>query len=118
MPTQYKVDIKQDYIHVIVSGTFSLVAYRSIIEEILAECVKNNKSSILFDEREVKGNMSTFERYDLSVYFSKLSRKHPFTLIDPNRFGETVALNRGININVTNDIDKAVRWLQVDQVNE
>ena len=130
MPTQYKIDINQNYIHVKVSGTFSFIEYKSIIEVILSECVKNNKSSILFDEREVEGNMTTWERYNLSVYFSKLSREHTSTfkvkiavvgfppLIDPDRFGETVALNRGININVTNDIDEAIRWLQIDKVTD
>ena len=128
MPPQYKLDVKKNYIHVTVSGTFCMVTYRSIIEVILSECVKNKKSRILFDERKVKGNMSTFERYNLSIFFSNLSREHPFTfkvkiavvgfqpLIYPDRFGETVALNRGINIKVTNDIDEAINWLQVDQV--
>ena len=128
MPPQYKLDVKKDYIHVTVSGTFCLSTYRSIIEVTLSKCIINKKSIILLDLRTSQGNISTYERFYLAVFFSNLSREHPFTfkvkiavvgfppLIDPNRFGETVALNRGINIKVTNDIDEAINWLQVDQV--
>ena len=127
MSPTFKIDVKQKYIHVIVSGTFSLVGYKSIFDTTLSECIKNNKSIIFFDLRTAEGDISLFERYDLAVYFAKVSREHPITfkvkvalvgfppIIDPNRFGETVARNRGVNVMVTTDIDVAYRWLQIDQ---
>jgi len=60
--------------------------------------------------------MTIYQRYALAAYLTKLSKQHPDTskiqvavvgnppLIDPNRFGETVALNLGLNIKVTTTI--------------
>ncbi len=130
MPTEFSLDIKQNYIHVTISGVFRLVEYKSIFETTLSECVKNNKSVIFFDLRTAEGHISNFQRYDLAVYFCNVSREHPITftvkvaftgfppIIDPDRFGETVARNRGANVKVTTDINEAFKWLQVDQVSE
>ena len=127
---QFKLDVKQNYIHVTVSGTFSLGGYKTIFDTTLSECIKNNKSIILFDLRTARGEPSVFERYDLAVYFAEVSREHPITfkvkvalagyppLIDPDRFGEKVAQNRGVNVKVTTDYFEAIKWLQVDQVSE
>ena len=130
MSSKFNLDVKENYIHVTVSGTFSLAAYKSIFETTLSECVKNKKSIMFFDLRTAEGHISIFERFDLAVYFAKVSREHPITfkvkvaftgfppIIDPDRFAQTVARNRGVNINVTTDIDEAFRWLQIDQVSE
>jgi hypothetical protein len=37
-------------------------------------------------------------------------------LIDPARFGETVAVNRGALIKVTTDLNEAFAWLGVGQI--
>ena len=34
-------------------------------------------------------------------------------VLDPMRFGETVALNRGMNLKVFDDYDSALEWLGV-----
>lgn len=70
--------------------------------------------------------MTTYERYDIATYIANLAMPHNETsriqiavvgnppLIDPNRFGETVAKNRGLNIKVSNEIDEVLEWLGVD----
>jgi hypothetical protein len=37
-------------------------------------------------------------------------------LIDRERFGEIVARNRGVPLKVTTDLDEALRWLELDDV--
>ena len=127
MPLQYDIQVKKSYINVIVSGTYSFNKLHPIINSTLLECIKNDMSNILMDLRTTKGNMSTFERFNNAVYFAELSKGHQKTLavklavvgfpplIDPNRFGETVAINKGVYIKVTNDIEEALSWLQIDE---
>jgi len=124
MSYEVKVEIKDDYLLAVASGTFGVKEYRELLVDILFQCIENSKSKLLFDVRTFKGNLSTFQRFTLATYFATLSRQHPETaaiqvavvghppLIDPNRFGETVAKNHGVNIKVTTDIDEAVEWLQ------
>ena len=69
--------------------------------------------------------MTTYERYDIATYFANLTRQNEETsklqiavvgnppLIDPNRFGETVAKNHGLNIKVSNEMEEAVSWLGI-----
>ena len=126
MEKDYTIYVKQNYIYVTISRNYSLAIYKSIFENTISECLKNNKSIILFDARNSTGNPPVFDRYDLAVYFAKISKEHPNTftvkvafvgfppLIDPGRFGETVAVNRGVNVKVMDDIEEAFRWLEIN----
>ncbi len=123
MSYQVNVDIKDDYLLAAVSGTVDTKDYKKLLVDVLFKCIENSNSKLLFDLRAIKGNLTTFQRFTLATYFAKLTRQHPDTaaiqvavvgfppLIDPNRFGETVAKNHGVNIKVTNDFDEAVEWL-------
>lgn len=62
------------------------------------------------------------ERFKLGDAFSTIQRKYnpPICfavvgdepIIDPERFGETVAVNRGVLGKVFTDIDEAVAWVE------
>lgn len=38
-------------------------------------------------------------------------------VIDPSRFGETVAGNRGVDVKVFDSVDDALRWLEISSAN-
>ncbi len=119
------VEVKVDHLLAVFSGIFEFKTNRDLLVDILMECVTNKKNRVLFDLRLLKGNMTTYERYDIASYIANLSRQYIETskiqiavvgnppLIDPNRFGETVAKNRGLNIKVSNEMDEALEWLKV-----
>ena len=90
--------------------------------------VEKNISKILFDAYKVKGKITTMDRYDLAEYaaieainfilkgLSKLSVAFYGVepIIDPERFGELVAKNRGLNVKVTTDKNEALQFLELN----
>ncbi|MCX6142719.1 MAG: hypothetical protein NTZ35_05815 [Ignavibacteriales bacterium] len=82
-------------------------------------------SKLLIDARNVTGTISAMERIDFSVIVAKavfgedgsrimkvaIAGNEP--LVDPARFAETVAVNRGAQAEVTLDLDEALKWLDM-----
>ena len=97
--------------------------------EVLRECVAGGRSKMLIDCRALSGELSTTERYSLGKLVADenasvaarepggqvrvaLVGTQPF--IDRDRFGETVAVNRGAAVKVTEDLASAYRFLGLD----
>ena len=97
-------------------------------DQVIDACKKHQPSNFLIDFRQVEGELSTMDRYNLAASSTKkyLDEKlngkvsscrfafvgnHP--LVDPKRFGETVAINRGLNVKVFTEIKEALDWLEV-----
>lgn len=107
------------------NGRLAEQAYR----EIVRECVTGGRSKILLDLRGLSGELSTTERYSLGKLVAEenaavaaagigvtvqvaLVGTSPF--IDRDRFGETVARNRGAFVKVTYDLESAYRFLGLE----
>ena len=97
--------------------------------EVLRECVAGGRSKMLIDCRALSGELSTTERYSLGKLVADenasvaareaggqvrvaLVGTQPF--IDRDRFGETVAVNRGAALKVTDDLASAYRFLGLE----
>ena len=79
MAYQINIDVKKNYLLAFVSGIFDEKADKEVLVDVLLECIKNNRSKLLFDLRALKGNMTIYQRYALAAYFTKLSKQHPDT---------------------------------------
>jgi hypothetical protein len=112
------------------TGEFSLEeAERTFIE--LLEVIKQTSArTILFDGRELVGSPIIVERF----YYGEFAANHVQALIDngwndkqpqfayvlheplldPLRLGETVAVNRGMNVKVFTNTKEAMHWLRHD----
>jgi hypothetical protein len=90
----------------------------------LCEIYQNPK--ILFDVRGLTGNMSTLERFTMSTVFAgkyvlaRCMGKIPHCrfavighapIVDPRKFEESVAINRGLPVKTFTNLDEAVKWL-------
>jgi hypothetical protein len=99
--------------------------------EVLRECVAAGRTRMLIDGRGLSGELSTTDRYSLGKVVADenaaargphgqvrvaLVGNHP--LVDRDRFGETVALNRGAAVKVTYDLESAYRWLGLEPAAE
>ena len=118
-------------LHAKVSGPFSLDEAKRTFLEILEAIVQHKMDKVLIDGREIEGEPTTIERFIYSEFAATATRmlrermalpKPPQfacvlqePVLDPMRFGETVAVNRGMHVKVFDDLEDALRWLGVEK---
>ena len=129
------VDITPDsgFLRVHVAGDFSLNEANDMIVHTFKALTRQRLQKVLVDCRQLKGNPTTIERFMHADFIAKqmervsdtdVSRSTRFVyvgtepLIDKQHFGETVAVNRGIIAKVTNSMEGALRWLEIDPANK
>lgn len=119
-------EYKNEVLKVLVTGTLELEAANRCVDQILESSIDFRAKRLLLDCRNLYGTFSIRDRFihtdHLSeIILSALTNKqiktlriayaaHPM-LIDPHRFGETIARNRGIDIFVTDNWSDATEWL-------
>jgi hypothetical protein len=96
--------------------------------EILAALVEHKVKRVLIDGRQVLGDPEPLERFYYGRYVADavaqtINRtqievpRFAYVLLepvlDPKRFGETVAVNRGMRVKVFGDVRQAEWWLGV-----
>jgi hypothetical protein len=119
---------RKHYLRATVRGAFTLRAAQDTYDEAIKAAVASGHTRILIDANGVTGMPTQDERYMLGLFVAAeqriLSAKTPPVdvkvaflgrqpLVDPNRFGETVAVNRGANVKVSEQLEEALAWLGV-----
>jgi hypothetical protein len=127
MAIDYKIENNPEYLSMIYEGDYDSSLAGLFTDQILETCKTYQPTKLLIDLRAVKGDMTMLDRFNLGVmatakYFSgKLTGKIPYCryaiignapLIDPDRFAETVAVNRGLNVRVFTDWKETIDWLE------
>lgn len=130
----YTIEVRESYIYVNISGQVSLKSrlgwgeISSALENVVDTAKKHSIFKLLVDCREVSGKFTTMDRFLVAVFFVKensrllAGRLRPVkitfvadkSVIDPKRFGETVARNRGLHGFVTDNMQEALQWLEKD----
>jgi hypothetical protein len=123
-----RVDLERQLLRVIYFGEFSLSRAEDTFQEILDAIVKDKLRRILVDGRQIVGAPEPLERFYYGKYVADgvnqtINRtrievprfayvlKEP--LLDKNKFGETVAVNRGMRVKTFEDIKQAEWWLGI-----
>lgn len=113
------------YCHCI--GNYDIEDFLEICDEGIRFSILKNKKSLLVNALEVTGGpLSALQRFELGEKAAIAQRNHPMMvkvaivgtepLIDPKRFGETVARNRGAVGRAFTDISEAIGWLEPQHV--
>ncbi len=123
MAIQFQIQIQPHYIHLTCHGAFNKDSTLNMYKSGLEITEKEVKKVLLIDVRNLGGNPpDIFERFQLAVEFVKIQKSanshipvciigsHP--MIDPHKFGETVAVNRGGTFGVFTDFDEAIAWIE------
>ena len=107
-------------------GEFSLEQAKRAFLEMLGAVAQYKAKKVLLDARKVKGKPETLERFYYGEFAATETRKlveehrifprfayvlHP-PLLDPERFGETVAVNRGMIVKAFETLEEAFEWLE------
>ena len=123
MDITIQTQIREDYLLVNSHGSFTTTALLKAAEKSLNIVIQNGLKKLLFDSIELEGNPPTLtERFAIGKAFVDLQRsmkvmikcafvgKEP--IVDPERFSETVIVNRGLTFRVFTDITDAINWLK------
>jgi len=116
------------YLCVVVTGGLDLAELQAGFLRVLDACVQLGASKVLLDARQVTGSMSLGERYQWGVFAAEAYQAHLAAgnpalrlailgreeVLDRQRFGESVARNRGMESKATTDPAEAALWLGID----
>lgn len=109
------------------SGTFSLPEAKRTFLEILDAAWSHQSKAILFDGRQLGGSPSAMERFYYASFAAEslidAARRQGVNpprfayvmnepVLDRDRFGETVAVNRGMLVKAFDNIEEAEAWLR------
>ncbi len=121
------INSEPEFLRATVKGDFSLEEGKKIMLEIMNAAARHKDEKVLIDGRELRGNPKTIHRFYLGklaaqivlkcvqkggqCHVPQLAYVLETPVLDPRRFGETVAVNRGVFVKVFDNIDDALEWL-------
>jgi hypothetical protein len=116
-------------LYVTVTGQFALVHAQRKFLRILDAVDQNNATKVLFDGRAVTGNPEAIERFWYGEFAAEAVNRYMIEgairrtpqfayvlhepVLDPKRFGETVAVNRGMWVKAFDNLEEARKWLRL-----
>jgi hypothetical protein len=123
-----RVQVEQGIFNAVVVGPFEITVAQQQFLELLDEAVRNGASKVLIDGQQITGDPTAFERLLYSTFAAcatleilhthNLKLKFAYVihepLRDPERFGETVAVNTGMDVKTFEDMNEALEWLKQD----
>jgi len=104
------------------TGVFAQDDALALYTQAFGLAVEHGRDRVLIDARGVAPpEPSLMQRYDQAVHVAGMHQRHmprirlailgAEPIIDPHRFGEIVATNRGANVKVFTDPQLALDWL-------
>jgi len=116
-------------LNVVAGGEFTLQDAKQAFLEMFGAVVRHKAERILLDGRNVQGNPKGMERFYYSEFAARETRRivvehklHPrfayvihVPLRDPAKFGETVAVNRGMILRGFEMLQDATEWLNKER---
>ena len=114
------------------TGEFSLEEAQQAFLEMLGAVVQYQSRKVFLDGRTMTGKPEHFERFLYSEFAAnetlRVAKEHGLVprfayvlrqpLRDPGRFGENVAVNRGMNVKTFEIPEAAFQWLEVPPANK
>jgi hypothetical protein len=125
MSIQQKIHVQSGLLNVDASGEFSLEEVKRTFLEILGAVARHQAEKVLIDGRTLTGKPGDFERF----FYGEFAAEETMRLVkaygivprfayvihepvrDPERLGETVAVNRGMDVKVFETPEDAMEWL-------
>ena len=125
-----KIRYESGCVMVEASGEFSLSEAQRAFLDMLASVVEHRAQNVLFDGRKLQGRPKDMERFFYGEFAaketlkiakeSKVIPRFAYVIHEPvrdrTRLGETVAVNRGMNVKVFETMEEARHWLDLARV--
>ena len=117
MNMKYNFEHKQSFLLLTIFGHYNIDEFKFIPKIVRDECEKENINKVIVNALNVTGtDISTMDRFFFGEEVARLlGSKIKAALVWPqqhiDKFGETVAVNRGGILCVLNNIESAEKWL-------
>lgn len=120
------ITIEEDFIILLASGTYSLSNANYLFKHSIDSSLLHNKRKILIDVTNIRGTIPFFDRFQFAENLAIYKAQHALAkvnkiavvghepIIHKDKFGETVAVNRGVNARTFTDMSNALIWLTED----
>jgi hypothetical protein len=134
MSMKLEICPESGFLRVRAAGVFSLVEAKRTFLEMLEAVARHNVVKVLFDGRGLVGAPEAMERFYYGEFAARavgqsaargiLSHSTQFAYVleepmrDKGRFGETVAVNRGMKVKTFDNQQEALGWLGILPANE
>ena len=113
------ISIHHGYARFAPAGFATIVSLAALLQEVMSECLRLGCTRLLVDIRSLDHPpLSTTDRYDFSqaiaefwdrsILMAMVARPEQ---LDPDRFGQKVAANRGVFVGAGTDEAEAIEWL-------
>jgi hypothetical protein len=122
MDYNFTVEQKGDYLLVKVEGENTPNNVAKYLSEVLNTCMQYNCYKVLIEENLLGSSIGTLDMFNVvkNAANHPMSAKIKIAYIDINKehnmsdllFGETVAVNRAVNVKIFSDYNDAKNWLQ------
>jgi len=127
-----KITAEAGFLRVEATGDFSLEDAKRNFVEVLEAVARYKVEKVLLDGRGLAGDPETMDRFFYGKFAAQtvaefrargLSCYPQFAYVlkipvrDPQRFGETVAVNRGMFVKTFEDLSAALEWLGIAPAN-
>ena len=118
MSLQFHIEETPHYLAVRVTGESIVDEAWQQYDAIAEHCNRANKNKLLFDFTEAYGEISLWDRCFIGER-AQIFAYHRIMVVgvarpeqlDPQRFGEMVARNRGVNVRSFPNTEDALEWL-------
>jgi hypothetical protein len=115
------------YLYVSVSGELDMAGAQSALRDLLASALRHGRARILMDCSRVHGQWSADDRYAFGTFFAaevqraagqfdefpRIAIYAIAPLMDPNRYMQQVATNRGALVRASDSLQELYSWLGV-----
>ena len=133
MSMKLEICPKSGFLKVGAMGEFSLEEAKRTFLEMLDALARHNVKKMLFDGRGITGEPALIERFYYGEFVAQavkefadrgVSRATKFAyalkepVLDKKRFGETVAVNRGVVVKTFDNLEDALEWLGITPANK
>lgn len=125
MKIRYEVKKAADHTRVDAAGEFDVADARQVLAAAIEAALSHQHRKILVDCRQVTGAPNTLQRFELAESVTRFYHQERGAvvirvaivgvepLVDPDRFGQTVAQNRGLPVKITTRMEEALSWLEI-----
>jgi hypothetical protein len=133
MSMKLEICPESGFLRVGATGKFSLKEAKRSFLEMLDAVARYKVKKVLFDGRRITGNPDAMERFFYGEFAAQSVREYSdrgvspntqfayvleYPVLDSGRFGETVAVNRGMYVKAFDNLKEALRWIGIAPTNK